>query len=194
MAAMPFLMAIAYMAYYYNKRYRSPLASAPLAPAEHFLVKYFGLVPPPSDTEKVDTLSRFLIRVGQDASLSPISVCWSITGTPLVIVNTLKGIKDVLIDGQAKSKVKDEPSKVQRGNLIRLIQNLVFGGKSLNNVVGEVRRHSFYRVLDLFQLTDYRLGMALAPTYSSASISTKATRAQIAAVCCQSSIRTTQGI
>lgn len=138
MSIMPFLMAIVYMIYYYNKRYRSPLALAPLAPAEHFLVKYFGLVPPPNDAEKIDTLSRFLIRVGQDPSLSPISVCWSITGTPLVIVNTLKGIKDVLIDGQAKSKVKDEPSKVQRGNLIRLIQNLVFGGKSLNNVVGEV--------------------------------------------------------
>ncbi|KAF1797356.1 CYP5211, partial [Mucor lusitanicus] len=148
---MPFLMAIAYMAYYYNKRYRSPLASAPLAPAEHFLVKYFGLVPPPSDTEKVDTLSRFLIRVGQDASLSPISVCWSITGTPLVIVNTLKGIKDVLIDGQAKSKVKDEPSKVQRGNLIRLIQNLVFGGKSLNNVVGEEWRWRRHILLPPFQ-------------------------------------------
>lgn len=138
MSIMPFLMAIVYMIYYYNKRYRSPLALAPLAPAEHFLVKYFGLVPPPNDAEKIDTLSRFLIRVGQDPSLSPISVCWSITGTPLVIVSTLKGIKDVLIDGQAKSKVKDEPSKVQRGNLIRLIQNLVFGGKSLNNVVGEV--------------------------------------------------------
>ncbi|KAL9539422.1 hypothetical protein MBANPS3_010262 [Mucor bainieri] len=150
-AVMPFLIAIAYMAYYCNKRYRSPLASAPLAPAEHFLVKYFGLVPPPSDADKVDTLSRFLIRVGQDTSLSPISVCWSITGTPLVIVNTLKGIKDVLIDGQAKSKVKDETSKVQRGNLIRLIQNLVFGGKSLNNVVGEEWRWRRHILLPPFQ-------------------------------------------
>ncbi|GAN03989.1 cytochrome P450 [Mucor ambiguus] len=151
MAAMPILVVIAYMVYYYNKRYRSPLATAPLAPAEHFLVKHFGLVPPPSDAEKVDTLSQFLIRVGQDASLSPISVCWSITGTPLVIVNTLKGIKDVLIDGQAKSKVKDEPSKVQRGNLIRLIQNLVFGGKSLNNVVGEEWRWRRHILLPPFQ-------------------------------------------
>ncbi|KAL7333404.1 hypothetical protein PS15p_202308 [Mucor circinelloides] len=151
MAVMPFILAMVYMVYYYNKRYRSPLASAPLAPAEHFLVKYFGLVPPPSDAEKVDTLSRFLIRVGQDASLSPISVCWSITGTPLVIVNTLTGIKDVLIDGQAKSKIKDEPSRVQRGNLIRLIQNLVFGGKSLNNVVGEEWRWRRHILLPPFQ-------------------------------------------
>ncbi|KAG1120479.1 hypothetical protein G6F42_012737 [Rhizopus arrhizus] len=151
MAVMPFILAMAYMVYYYNKRYRSPLASAPLAPAEHFLVKYFGLVPPPSDAEKVDTLSRFLIRVGQDASLSPISVCWSITGTPLVIVNTLTGIKDVLIDGQAKSKIKDQPSRVQRGNLIRLIQNLVFGGKSLNNVVGEEWRWRRHILLPPFQ-------------------------------------------
>jgi hypothetical protein len=83
-------------------------------------------------------LSEFLILTGQDPKMSPISVCWSVTGKPLVIVNTLRGIKDVLIDGQAKSKVKGEPSKVQRGNLIRLIQNLVFGGNNINNTIGEV--------------------------------------------------------
>lgn len=135
---LPIALTVVYFSIYCNRRYNSPLANAPLAKAEHFVVKYFGLVPPPSNSEKTDTLSRFLIRVGQDPKLSPISVCWSILGTPLVIVNSLKGIKDVLIDGQAKSKVKGQPSNVQRGNLIRFIQNLVFGGRSINNVVGEV--------------------------------------------------------
>ncbi|KAI7907735.1 cytochrome P450 [Cokeromyces recurvatus] len=131
-------LIIVYVYIYCRRRYFSPLASAPLAPANHFLIKYFGMVPPPNDVEKTDSLSRFLILAGQDPSLSPISVCWSIIGTPLVLVNTLRGVKDVLIDGQAKSKIKGEPPKIQRGNLIRLIQNLVFGGKSINNAVGEV--------------------------------------------------------
>jgi hypothetical protein len=134
----PISVAIMYSLYYYNKRYRSPLFSAPLATVDHFLVKYFGLVPPPNDAEKTDTLSRFLIRVGQDPKQSPISVCWSVTGKPLIFANTLKGCKDILIDGQAKSKVKGEEPNIQRGNLIRLIQNLVFGGKSINNAIGEV--------------------------------------------------------
>jgi hypothetical protein len=129
------IVAIVYLAIYYRRRYRSTLASAPLALADHFVVKYFGLVPPPNDKEKTDTLSRFLIRVGQDQRFSPISVCWSITGKPLVIVNTLKGVKDVLMEGQT---MKNGVQKVQRGNLIRLIQNLVFGGKNLNNTIGEV--------------------------------------------------------
>ncbi|KAI9482996.1 MAG: cytochrome P450 [Benjaminiella poitrasii] len=149
--AIPVLITVAYICLYYKRRYLSPLASAPLAPADHFLVKYFGMVPPPNEAEKADTLSRFLIRVGQDPSLSPISVCWSIMGKPLVIVNTLKGIKDVLVDGQARSKVKGKPSKVQRGNLIRLIQNLVFGGKSLNNVIGEEWRWRRHILLPPFQ-------------------------------------------
>lgn len=124
--------------WYLFNRYTSVLASAPLAPANNFWVKYFGIVPPPSDADTKDMLSEFLILTGQDPKMSPISVCWSVTGKPLVIVNTLRGIKDVLIDGQAKSKVKGEPSKVQRGNLIRLIQNLVFGGNNINNTIGEV--------------------------------------------------------
>jgi hypothetical protein len=134
----PISLAVVYFSVYSYRRYKSPLANAPLAKAEHFVVKYLGFVPPPSDSEKIDTLSRFLIRVGQDPKQSPISVCWSVTGTPLVIVNSLKGVKDVLIDGQAKSKIKGQSPNVQRGNLIRLIQNLVFGGRSINNVVGEV--------------------------------------------------------
>ncbi|KAI8640820.1 cytochrome P450 [Parasitella parasitica] len=148
---MPLAMTAAYMAYYFHKRYRSPLASAPLARAEHFLVKYFGLIPPPNNSEKTDTLSRFLIRVGQDPSLSPVSVCWSVTGSPTVIVNTLKGIRDVLIDGQVKSKVKNEPSKVQRGTMIRVLQNLVFGGDNLNNTIGEEWRWRRHILLPPFQ-------------------------------------------
>lgn len=134
----PISAAIIYIFVYSYRRYNSPLASAPLAKADHFVVKYFGFVPPPSDAEKTDTLSHFLIRLGQDPKHSPFSVCWSMTGKPLVIVNSLKGVKDVLIEGQAKNKLKDETPNVQRGNLIRLIQNLVFGGKSINNAVGEV--------------------------------------------------------
>jgi hypothetical protein len=111
---------------------------APLAPTPHFVTKYFGLVPPPSASEKTDEISKFLIRAGQDPKYSPVSVCWSITGKPLVVVSTLKGIKDVLINGQHKSK--NELPKVQRGDLIRLIHNLVFGGKNLNNTIGEASR------------------------------------------------------
>jgi hypothetical protein len=110
-----------------------------LAPTDNFITKYLGLVPPPNHAEKADELSQFLIRAGQDPRYLPVSVCWSLTGKPLVIASTLKGIKDVLLDGQMKSKVKGEQKpKVQRGNMIRLIHNLVFGGKSLNNVIGEV--------------------------------------------------------
>ncbi|KAI8095517.1 cytochrome P450 [Thamnidium elegans] len=144
-------ICIIYITTYYFRRYRSPLANAPIATSYHFLISYFGLVPPPSDSEKTDNLSQFLIRVGQDSKLSPVSVCWSITGKPLVIVNTLKGVKDVLIDGQAKSKIKDEKPNVQRGNLIRLIQNLVFGGKSLNNAIGEEWRWRRHILLPPFQ-------------------------------------------
>jgi hypothetical protein len=162
-------MAIVYIVTCYRRRYLSILASAPLAPAEHFVIKYFGLVPPPNDKEKTDTLSRFLIHVGQDQGLSPISVCWSITGKPLVIVNTLKGVKDVLIEGQAKKK--GEPAKVQRGNLIRLIQNLVFGGKSLNNVIGEVSHSFLMSRLKSLQVI-FSIGMALASSYFIACLST----------------------
>lgn len=124
---------------YSRRRYGSSLASVVLAPTDNFITKYLGLVPPPNHAEKADELSQFLIRAGQDPQYLPVSVCWSLTGKPLVIASTLKGIKDVLLDGQMKSKVKGEQQpKVQRGNMIRLIHNLVFGGKSLNNVIGEV--------------------------------------------------------
>lgn len=133
------MFIIYYVTKYYYKRYTSPLANTPLAPATHFVLKHFGLVPPPNDSEKTDTLSDFLIRTGQDTKRSPISVCWSVTGKPLVMANTLKGIKDILLEGQGKNKVKNKVPKIQRGDLIRLIQNLVFGGKNLNNTIGEVR-------------------------------------------------------
>ncbi|KAG2195955.1 hypothetical protein INT47_007091 [Mucor saturninus] len=138
------MIIVYYVSKYFYKRYTSPLANTPLAPATHFLVKYFGLVPPPNDAEKTDTLSAFLIRTGRDTKRSPINVCWSITGKPLVFANTLKGIKDILLDGQGKTKDKNNVPNVQRGDLIRLIQNLVFGGKNLNNTIGEEwqwRRH-----------------------------------------------------
>lgn len=131
-AAAPVALALRYL----YRRYSTPIANAPVAPADNFWLKYFGLVPPPNDNEETDRLSEFLIKVGQDPKQTPISVCWSIMGTPLVLVNTLQGIKDVLIDGQAK-RGKDIPN-VQRGDLIRYIQNLVFGGPNLNNTVGEV--------------------------------------------------------
>lgn len=132
-------VSITYIWIYTRRRYRSrSLALAPLAPTPHFVTKYFGLVPPPSTSEKTDEISKFLIRAGQDPKYSPVSVCWTITGKPLVIVSTLKGIKDVLITGQHKSK--NELPKVQRGDLIRLIHNLVFGGKNLNNTIGEASR------------------------------------------------------
>ncbi|KAI9303164.1 cytochrome P450 [Cunninghamella echinulata] len=122
------------------KKYTSRLRNAPTPKKGNFWITQLGLVPPPSDGK--DTLSEFLIHVGQDVNQSPISVCYSLMGTPLVLVNTLKGIKDVLINGQAKNK-KTSPC-VQRGDLIRRIQNLVFGGPSINNTIGEDwkwRRH-----------------------------------------------------
>ncbi|KAI9261035.1 cytochrome P450 [Sporodiniella umbellata] len=142
---------LAYIALYSQRRYFSTLANAPLAPARHFVTKYFGLVSPPNQHELTDKLSEFLIHVGQDSRFFPVSVCWSITGKPLVIVSTIKGIKDVLLYGQMKSKIKGEPSKVQRGNLICLIHNLVFGGKSINNVVGEDWRWRRHVLLPPFQ-------------------------------------------
>lgn len=152
--SIPFSLIIAYTVFYYNKRFRSPLASAPLATADHFLVKYFGLVPPPNDAEKTDTLSQFLIRVGQDVKQSPVSVCWSVTGTPLVLVNSPKACRDILIDGQAKNKVKGQEPNIQRGNLIRLIQNHVFGGTNINNAIGEVSLfHSTLSFLSISSLT-----------------------------------------
>ncbi|ORZ05055.1 cytochrome P450 [Absidia repens] len=125
---------------YAVRRYTSCLANAPQPTSRNFWIQYLGFVPPPHDGE--DVLSKFLIEVGQDQRQSPISVCFSVMGRPLVLVNTLKGIKDVLIDGQAKNK-KLGPC-VQRGDLIRRIHSLVFGGPSINNTVGEDwawRRH-----------------------------------------------------
>ena len=124
---------------YFYRRYNSPLAKTPLSITNNIWLAYFGIVPPPNDKE--DKLSEFLINVGQDSRQAPISVLWSVMGTPTVLVNTLQGIKDVLIDGQAKGKGKsnrEPPTNVQRGDFIRLIQNLVFGGPSINNTVGEV--------------------------------------------------------
>lgn len=122
---------------YTYRRYATPLGHAPLAKTNNFWLAAFGLVPPPSNTS--DKLSEFLIQVGQDRQQTPVSVVWSVMGTPLVLVNTLKGIKDVLIEGQTKQKDKNPPTNVQRGNLICFIQNLVFGGKSINNTIGEVK-------------------------------------------------------
>ncbi|KAI8353250.1 cytochrome P450 [Choanephora cucurbitarum] len=150
MLAVLSVILLGFIGNYCYQRYRSPLASAPIAITNNPLVQYFGLVPPPKKTDQKDHISEFLIRIGQDPRLSPVAVCWSIFGTPLVFVNTLKGIKDVLIDGQARVKGEEVP-KVQRGNLIRLIQNLVFGGPSLNNQVGKEWRWRRHILLPSFQ-------------------------------------------
>ncbi|KAI9322678.1 cytochrome P450 [Dichotomocladium elegans] len=136
---------------YLFRRYTSCLTHAPVAETNNFWLATFGLVPPPSDGP--DLLSQFLIKSGQDRRQTPISVVWSIMGTPLVIVNSLKGIKDVLVDGQQKRKGKDKtaPTLVQRGDLIRRIQNHVFGGKNINNTVGEEWRWHREVLLPPFQ-------------------------------------------
>ncbi|KAI9020166.1 cytochrome P450 [Phycomyces nitens] len=136
---------------YHYRRKTSVLASAPLIPTKNFWISNFGLVPPPNEAETTDELSNFLISVGQDSKQSPLSVSWSIFGSPLVIVNSLKGIKDVLISGQIRSKVQGRPSNVQRGNLIRLIQNHVFGGENINNATGEGWRWRRHVLLPPFQ-------------------------------------------
>ncbi|KAI8344645.1 cytochrome P450 [Chlamydoabsidia padenii] len=125
---------------YTFRRYTSCLARAPQPAGTNFWITRLGIVPPPHDGD--DVLSQFLIEAGQDPRQTPISVCFSLMGTPLVLVNSLKGIKDVLIDGQAKNKQLGPC--VQRGNLICKIHKLVFGGANINNVVGEDwawRRH-----------------------------------------------------
>ncbi|KAI7881839.1 cytochrome P450 [Lichtheimia hyalospora FSU 10163] len=134
---------------YTYRRYATSLVHAPLAKTNNFWLAAFGLVPPPSDTS--DKLSEFLIQVGQDRQQTPVSVVWSIMGTPLVLVNTLKGIKDVLIEGQTRQKNKNPATNVQRGNLICFIQNLVFGGKSINNTIGEEWRWRRHVLLPPFQ-------------------------------------------
>ncbi|KAI8967808.1 cytochrome P450 [Mycotypha africana] len=159
--ALPLSLAILSIALYVHRRYvrYASLAKAPIAPAHSFFLKYFGIVPPPSEKETHDALSHFLIRVGrQDTRVSPVSVCWSIFGTPLVIVNTLKGIKDVLIEGQSRtsrSKGKaasvEKGPQVQRGMMIRLVHHLVFGGMNLNNTVGEDWRWRRHVLLPSFQ-------------------------------------------
>ncbi|KAI9264881.1 cytochrome P450 [Phascolomyces articulosus] len=149
-------LALFFVLRYFYRRYTSPLVKVPLAMATNFWVAYFGLVPPPND--KQDELSEFLIRVGQDGDQTPISVLWSVMGKPTVLVNTLQGIKDVLIEGQTKrkdSKVMIQqhrpPTNVQRGDFIRLAQNLVFGGPNINNTVGEEWRWRRHVLLPPFQ-------------------------------------------
>ncbi|KAI7869006.1 cytochrome P450 [Spinellus fusiger] len=136
------LLLVPFVIRYYYKRYNSILANALVIRSKNFWTDNFGLIPPPIE-EPTDTLSQFLIEVGTTPHQYPLGVSWSVFGTPLVIVNSLKGIKDVLIEGQARKKGGEGP-KVQRGDMIRLIQNHVFGGKSINNVVGDEwqwRRH-----------------------------------------------------
>ncbi|KAI8062910.1 cytochrome P450 [Gongronella butleri] len=140
-------MITVFVVNYVLRRYKSPLAGRPQPKHGSFWITRLGLVPPPHDGD--DILSEFLIRVGQDAAQSPISVCFSVFGTPLVLVNTLKGIKDVLIDGQQKHKTLGP--RVQRGDMIRKIQNLVFGGPSINNAVGEDWRWRRHVLLPPFQ-------------------------------------------
>ncbi|KAI7860474.1 cytochrome P450 [Circinella umbellata] len=145
-------IALFFVLRYFYRRYNSPLAKTPLSITNNLWLAYFGIVPPPSDQD--DKLSEFLINVGQDTRQTPVSVLWSIMGTPTVLVNTLQGIKDVLIDGQAKRKDKSNhgpPTNVQRGDFIRLIQNLVFGGPSINNTVGEDWRWRRHVLLPPFQ-------------------------------------------
>ena len=88
--------------------------------------------------EVADELSAFLIKCGQDPKQQPWSVCWSMFGTPLVILNSLQSIKDVLVDAQQR-KNRNGKGAAERGQLINKIQNIVFGGKNINNTVGEVR-------------------------------------------------------
>lgn len=184
MALVPYIISgtILYGIYTYcRRRYLSPLASVPIAPANHFLIKYFGLVPPPNENDTRDYTSEFLIPLGQDAFFSPIAVCWSLFGKPLVIANTLKGIKDVLIDGP-KSKVDNVP-RVQRGDLICLIQNLVFGGKNINNTVGQVINKQFVVSSDTY-LIHLLLGLEMASSYIITFFSTKTNCTKITSFYC----------
>lgn len=118
------------------KRYLGPMRTAPIARTSNFWISKLGTAPPPNDKETKDELSAFLIQCGQDPSQLPWSVCWSFLGTPLVILNSLQSIKDVLIDAQLKKSRNGKPA-AQRGKLICKIQNIVFGGKNINNTVGE---------------------------------------------------------
>ncbi|CAM0141343.1 unnamed protein product [Umbelopsis sp. WA50703] len=112
------------------------MRKASIARTSNFWISKLGTAPPPNDKETKDELSAFLIRCAQDASQQPFSVCWSVMGTPLVILNSLQSIKDVLIDAQLKKSGNGKPA-AQRGSLINKIQNIVFGGKNINNTVGE---------------------------------------------------------
>jgi cytochrome P450 len=118
------------------RRYFGPMRKASIARTSNFWISKLGTAPPPNDKETKDELSAFLIRCAQDASQQPFSVCWSVMGTPLVILNSLQSIKDVLIDAQLKKSGNGKPA-AQRGSLINKIQNIVFGGKNINNTVGE---------------------------------------------------------
>ncbi|KAG2177943.1 hypothetical protein INT43_003190 [Umbelopsis isabellina] len=118
------------------RRYLGPMRTAPIAHTSNFWISKLGTAPPPNDKETKDELSAFLIQCGQDPSQLPWCVCWSFLGTPLVILNSLQSIKDVLIDAQLKKSRNGKPA-AQRGRLINKIQNIVFGGKNINNTVGE---------------------------------------------------------
>ncbi|CAO3669940.1 unnamed protein product [Umbelopsis ramanniana] len=112
------------------------MSSASIARSNSFWISKIGAAPPPNDHDTTDELSAFLVQCGQDPTQQPWSVCWSMFGTPLVILNSLQSIKDVLINAQMK-KTSNGREAAERGQLICKIQNVVFGGENINNTIGK---------------------------------------------------------
>jgi hypothetical protein len=135
---LPILIAPYMLTRWVYYRYFGPMRTATIARTKSFWISKIGVAPPTSDNEVADELSAFLIKCGQDPKQQPWSVCWSMFGTPLVILNSLPSIKDVLVDAQQR-KNRNRKGAAERGQLINKIQNIVFGGKNINNTVGEVR-------------------------------------------------------
>lgn len=123
-------------------RYFGSMSSATIARSNSFWISKIGAAPPPNDHDTTDELSAFLVQCGQDPTQQPWSVCWSMFGTPLVILNSLQSIKDVLINAQMK-KTSNGREAAERGQLICKIQNVVFGGKNINNTIGKVGKHVY---------------------------------------------------
>ena len=97
-------------------------------------------------------------------------------GNPLVLVNSLQGVKDVLVEGQGRSSAKDQLPNVQRGKLIQFIQCVVFGGKNINNTIGDVKLQTDKDGYHINQ-DDHIIGMALASSCSTTAVSAQTTGA-----------------
>jgi hypothetical protein len=139
-AGLPLLMGSFLVIRWIYHRYFGSMRSATIARTKNFWISKIGAAPPPSEADSSDELSAFLLQCGQDPTQQPWSVCWSIFGTPLVILNSLQSIKDILINAQMK-KTNNGREAAERGQLICKIQNVVFGGKNINNTIGQVVCH-----------------------------------------------------